>query len=69
MKTESTKAQKHRGVLKYNILLVLDGKPLYASAIINEQKNSKFIIVERTLPPLLTRLKIKNYSLLHGQDS
>jgi len=57
MKIENTKAQMRKGVLEYCILLVLDGKPLYASDIIDELKNSKMIIVEGTLYPLLTRLK------------
>jgi PadR family transcriptional regulator PadR len=57
MKIENTKAQMRKGVLEYCILLVLDGKPLYASDIIDELKYSKMIIVEGTLYPLLTRLK------------
>ncbi len=57
MKIENTKAQMRKGVLEYCILLVLDGKPLYASDIIEELKNSKLIVVEGTLYPLLTRLK------------
>ncbi|MGQ7871459.1 PadR family transcriptional regulator [Sunxiuqinia sp. sy24] len=57
MKIENTKAQMRKGVLEYCILLVLDGKPLYASDIIEELKNSKMIVVEGTLYPLLTRLK------------
>ncbi len=46
-----------KGVLEYCILLVLDGKPLYASDIIQELKEGKMIVVEGTLYPLLTRLK------------
>ncbi|WP_053186973.1 PadR family transcriptional regulator [Sunxiuqinia dokdonensis] len=57
MKIENTKAQMRKGVLEYCILLVLDGKPLYASDIIDELKTSKMIVVEGTLYPLLTRLK------------
>ncbi len=57
MKIENTKAQMRKGVLEYCILQVLDGKPLYASDIIDELKNSKMIVVEGTLYPLLTRLK------------
>lgn len=57
MKIENTKAQMRKGVLEYCILLVLDGKPLYASDIIDELRNSKMIVVEGTLYPLLTRLK------------
>ncbi len=57
MKLENTKAQMRKGVLEYCILLVLDGKPLYASDIIQELKEAKMIVVEGTLYPLLTRLK------------
>jgi PadR family transcriptional regulator PadR len=57
MKIENTKAQMRKGVLEYCILLVLDGKPLYVSDIIQELKSAKMIVVEGTLYPLLTRLK------------
>jgi PadR family transcriptional regulator PadR len=57
MKIENTKAQMRKGVLEYCILLVLDGKPLYASDIIQKLKAVKMIVVEGTLYPLLTRLK------------
>lgn len=57
MKIENTKAQMRKGVLEYCILLVLDGKPLYASDIIQKLKAGKMIVVEGTLYPLLTRLK------------
>ena len=57
MKIENTKAQMRKGVLEYCILLVLDGKPLYASDIIESLKAAKMIVVEGTLYPLLTRLK------------
>ncbi len=57
MNVENTKAQMRKGVLEYCILLVLEGKPLYASDIIQELKAAKMIVVEGTLYPLLTRLK------------
>jgi PadR family transcriptional regulator, regulatory protein PadR len=57
MKIENTKAQMRKGVLEYCILLVMDGKPLYASDIIQNLKEAKMIVVEGTLYPLLTRLK------------
>ena len=57
MKIENAKAQMRKGVLEYCILLVLNGKPLYASDIIQSLKESKMIVVEGTLYPLLTRLK------------
>ena len=57
MKIENAKAQMRKGVLEYCILLVLNGKPLYASNIIQNLKEAKMIVVEGTLYPLLTRLK------------
>ena len=57
MKIENAKAQMRKGVLEYCILLVIDGKPLYASDIIQALKEAKMIVVEGTLYPLLTRLK------------
>ena len=57
MKIENAKAQMRKGVLEYCILLVIDGKPLYASDIIESLKKAKMIVVEGTLYPLLTRLK------------
>lgn len=57
MKIENAKAQMRKGVLEYCILLVIDGKPLYASNIIQALKEAKLIVVEGTLYPLLTRLK------------
>lgn len=57
MKIDNAKAQMRKGVLEYCILLVLDGKKLYASDIIESLKEAKMIIVEGTLYPLLTRLK------------
>ena len=57
MNLDNAKAQMRKGVLEYCILLVIKGKPLYASDIIGELKVSKMIVVEGTLYPLLTRLK------------
>ena len=57
MKIENTKAQMRKGVLEYCILLILDGKPLYATNILQGLKKAKMIVVEGTLYPLLTRLK------------
>lgn len=57
MNVENTKAQMRKGVLEYCILLVLKGKQLYASDIIQNLKEAKMIVVEGTLYPLLTRLK------------
>lgn len=69
MKIENTKAQMRKGVLEYCILLVLDGKPLYASDIIEALKSAKMIVVEGTLYPLLTRLKNAGYLTYQWEES
>lgn len=57
MKIENTKAQMRKGVLEFVILQLLSHKEMYPSDIIGELKESKLIVVEGTLYPLLTRLK------------
>lgn len=57
MKIENTISQMRKGVLELCILNVLSSKEAYPSDIIKELKNSKMIVVEGTLYPLLTRLK------------
>lgn len=57
MDIENTKAQMRKGILEYCILSVLSKASCYASDIIRELKESKVIVVEGTLYPLLTRQK------------
>jgi len=57
MKIENTKAQMRKGVLEFCILSILKKGEAYPSDIIAELKNSKMIVVEGTIYPLLTRLK------------
>lgn len=57
MNAENIKSQMRKGYLEYCILLILKGKPAYASDIITSLKSVKMIVVEGTLYPLLTRLK------------
>jgi PadR family transcriptional regulator PadR len=57
MKIENTKAQMRKGILEYCILSILEKGEAYPSEIINQLKDSKMIVVEGTLYPLLTRLK------------
>ena len=57
MKLDNTKAQMKKGVLEYCILSILSNKDCYASELIAELKDSKLIVVEGTLYPLLTRQK------------
>jgi len=57
MDIENTKAQMKKGVLEYCILAVLSEGDAYTSDIILRLKESKMVVVEGTLYPLLTRLK------------
>ena len=57
MNVENAKAQMRKGILEYCILSILSRNDAYASDIINELKQSKLIVVEGTLYPLLTRQK------------
>jgi PadR family transcriptional regulator PadR len=57
MNIENAKAQMRKGVLEYCILSILSKADAYASDIIRELKESKLIVVEGTLYPLLTRQK------------
>lgn len=57
MNTDNAKAQMRKGVLEYCILSILSQQDCYATDIINKLKESKMIVVEGTLYPLLTRQK------------
>lgn len=57
MNVENAKAQMRKGILELCILAILDKNEAYPSDILNELKDSKLIVVEGTLYPLLTRLK------------
>ena len=57
MKIENTKAQMRKGILEFCILSILQHGEAYPSDIIGQLKESKLIVVEGTLYPLLTRLK------------
>jgi PadR family transcriptional regulator PadR len=57
MNTDNAKAQMRKGVLEYCILLILSKNDAYASDIIKKLKESRMIVVEGTLYPLLTRQK------------
>lgn len=46
-----------KGILEYCILGIIAQQEIYASDIIEKLKESKLIVVEGTLYPILTRLK------------
>lgn len=57
LQTDNIKSQMRKGILEYCILLCLRNQSAYSSDIIKALKDGKFIIVEGTLYPLLTRMK------------
>ncbi len=57
MNIEKTKAQMKKGVLEMVVLSIISKQEVYASDIIKQLKESKLLVVEGTLYPLLTRLK------------
>lgn len=57
MNLENTQAQMRKGILEYCILLVIARQDAYVPDIILQLKESKIIVVEGTIYPLLTRLK------------
>jgi PadR family transcriptional regulator, regulatory protein PadR len=57
LKIENTKAQMRKGVLELCVLSIIAKEEAYPTDIINKLKESKLIVVEGTLYPLLTRLK------------
>lgn len=56
-KVENTRAQMRKGVLDLCVLSIISEKEAYPSEIMEKLKESKLIVVEGTLYPLLTRLK------------
>ena len=61
MSTENFKIQIRKGLLEFCVLQIISKKEVYASEIIEELKNSKIIVVEGTVYPLLNRLKKSGY--------
>ncbi len=66
---DNIKAQMRKGILEYCILSILSEGDAYASAIINELKESEMIVVEGTLYPLLTRQKNQELLAYRWEES
>jgi PadR family transcriptional regulator, regulatory protein PadR len=54
---ENTQSQMRRGILEFCILSVIRRGEAYPSDIVEEMRDSKLLVLEGTLYPLLTRLK------------
>ncbi len=57
MNLENTIAQMRKGILEFCILALIAEEEVYPSDIIEKLKQSRLIVVEGTLYPLLARLK------------
>ena len=55
--SENAKAQMRKGVLELCILSILSQGEAYPTEIIEKLKQTRLVVVEGTLYPLLTRLK------------
>ncbi|HOE04326.1 MAG TPA: PadR family transcriptional regulator [Bacteroidales bacterium] len=69
MENEKTNAQMRKGVLEYCILLILKQRKSYVPDLIDLLKQSKMVVVEGTLYPLLMRLKNSGYLGYEWQES
>ncbi len=57
MDTEKKKVQMRKGVIELCILSLVSRGEMYSSDLLSALKESKLIVVEGTIYPLLTRLK------------
>jgi len=55
---ENTRAQMRKGLLEYCIMLTIARAEAYASDILKQLKEDDLIVVEGTLYPLLSRLRV-----------
>ena len=55
---ENTRAQMRKGILEFCTLLVISQGKVYASDILGALKKADLIVVEGTLYPLLSRLRV-----------
>jgi PadR family transcriptional regulator PadR len=69
MNLENTKAQMRKGVLEFCILSIISKSDAYVSDIIEKLKESRLIVVEGTLYPLLTRLKNEGLLTYRWEES
>ena len=57
MKLENTKAQMRKGVLELCIVSIISEGEIYPTEILEKLEDSKLIVKQGTIYPLLTRLK------------
>lgn len=69
MNTDNLQSQMRKGVLELCILSILAKEETYVPDIIEKMKNSKLIVVEGTLYPLMTRLKNDGFLTYNWAES
>ncbi len=69
MNVENTKAQMRKGVLEFCIMSLLSGQEAYTSEIIGTLKESKLLVVEGTIYPMLNRLKKEGLLTYRWEES
>ena len=69
MNTDNFKIQIRKGLLEFCILQIISRNEVYTSDIIEELKNSKIIVVEGTVYPLLNRLKTSGHIKYEWKES
>lgn len=57
MKVENAQAQMRKGVLEFCVLAIISEGEIYPSDIIGRLKDSRLLVAEGTVYPLLNRLK------------
>lgn len=63
------KSQMRKGLLEYCILSIISRREAYASDILETLKESRLLVVEGTLYPLLTRMKNEGLLAYRWQES
>lgn len=63
------KSQMRKGLLEYCILSIISRQEAYASDILETLKESRLLVVEGTLYPLLTRMKNEGLLAYRWQES
>jgi PadR family transcriptional regulator PadR len=66
---KAAQAQMRKGVLELCILSILSQGDAYPTQIIEKLKDTKLVVVEGTLYPLLTRLKNTNLLAYRWEES
>ena len=68
MNIDNLKSQMRKGMLEFCVLLILRRGDAYASEMIARLKEAHLIVMEGTLYPLLTRLKMTDSSPTDGKN-